>query len=84
MPPDYATLGNGFVAPFIPIPISVVVLAVALLLVWFMLNHTRLSAAPSSPSATTTLQPTMPASAVTGVKVRVYALSGLLACDRRA
>ena len=78
VPPAYATLGNGFVAPFIPIPISVVVLAVALLLVWFMLNHTRLGRAILA-VGNNDVAAYNAGIGVTGVKVRVYALSGLLA-----
>ncbi len=41
VPPAYATLGNGVLSPLLPVPIPVLVLGLVLLLVWFMLGHTR-------------------------------------------
>ena len=41
VPPAYATLGNGVLSPLLPVPIPVLVLGLVLLLVWFMLSHTR-------------------------------------------
>ena len=76
VPRAYAVLGNGLLAGFLPIP--VLVLGAVLLLTWFMLGHTRfgralLAIGNNSAAAYNA------GIGVTGVQVRVYALSGVLA-----
>ena len=41
VPHAYATLGNGVIADVLPVPIPVLVLGVVLLLMWFVIGHTR-------------------------------------------
>ncbi len=41
VPHAYATLGNGVVASVLPVPIPVLVLGIVLLLMWFIIGHTR-------------------------------------------
>jgi ribose/xylose/arabinose/galactoside ABC-type transport system permease subunit len=78
VPHSYSMLGNGVIAPFLPIPIPVVVLAVVLLLTWFMLGHTRFGRAVLAVGNNSAAAYNA-GIAVTSVQVRVYALSGLLA-----
>ena len=78
VPHAYSVLGNGVLAPFLPVPIPVAILGLVLLLTWFMLGHTRfgralLAVGNNSAAAYNA------GIAVTSVQVRVYALSGVLA-----
>ena len=78
VPHSYSVLGNGVLAPFLPIPIPVLVLGVVLLLTWFMLGHTRfgrslLAVGNNSAAAYNA------GISVMSTQVRVYALSGVLA-----
>jgi ribose/xylose/arabinose/galactoside ABC-type transport system permease subunit len=41
VPKSYATLGNGTLSALVPIPIPALVLGIVLLLMWFVVGHTR-------------------------------------------
>jgi len=78
VPSAYNVLGNGLVAPFLPIPIPVVVLGVVLLLTWFMLGHTRFGRAilAIGNNKAAAYNAGIP---VIATQTGVYALSGVLA-----
>lgn len=78
VPHAYSVLGNGVMAPFLPIPIPVVVLGVVLLLIWFMLTHTRFGRAVLA-IGNNQVAAYNAGISVTSTQVCVYALSGMLA-----
>lgn len=78
VPPVFAAFGNGHLAPWLPVPIPVAVLLLVLAACWYMLRHTAfgravLAVGNNAPAAYAAGLP------VTWVRVRVYALSGMLA-----
>jgi len=78
VPHAYSVLGNGLVAPYLPIPFPVVVLGVVLLLTWFMLGHTRFGRALLA-IGNNNAAAYNAGIGVTSTQVRAYALSGVLA-----
>ena len=78
VPHAYSVLGNGLVAPYLPIPFPVVVLGVVLLLTWFMLGHTRFGRALLA-IGNNNAAAYNAGIGVTSTQVRAYALSGMLA-----
>jgi len=78
VPPAYAAFGNGHLFDALPLPTPVLVLAVALALSWYLLRHTRFGRAilAVGNNAAAAYHAGLP---VTWVRIRVYALSGMLA-----
>jgi ribose/xylose/arabinose/galactoside ABC-type transport system permease subunit len=77
VPPAFAALGNGFL-PVVPVPNALAVLLLAVAAAWFVLNHTRFGRAVLA-VGNNDVAAFNAGIGVTGIKVRVYALSGLLA-----
>jgi ribose/xylose/arabinose/galactoside ABC-type transport system permease subunit len=79
VPPAYAAFGNGRIFGWLPLPTPVLVLLVVLALCWFLLRHTRFGrsilAVGNNDAAAYHA-----GLAVKWVRVRVYAISGVLAC----
>ena len=78
VPPAYATLGNGVLSPLLPVPIPVLVLGLVLLLIWFMLSHTRFGRAVLAigNNQVAAYNAGIP---VTATQVGAYTISGVLA-----
>jgi ribose/xylose/arabinose/galactoside ABC-type transport system permease subunit len=79
VPPAYAAFGNGRIFGWLPLPTPVLVLLAVLALCWFLLRHTRFGrsilAVGNNDAAAYHA-----GLAVKWVRVRVYAISGVLAC----
>jgi ribose/xylose/arabinose/galactoside ABC-type transport system permease subunit len=79
VPPAYAAFGNGRIFGWLPLPTPVLVLLAVLALCWFLLRHTRFGrsilAVGNNDAAAYHA-----GLAVRWVRVRVYAISGVLAC----
>ena len=78
VPPGYAAFGNA--GPFgLPLPTPVLVLVALTALCWFTLNHSRFGRAVLAVgnNAVAAYNAGLP---VTSIRIRVYALSGMLAC----
>lgn len=78
VPPAYAAFGNA--GPFgLPVPTPVLVMLAVTALCWFTLNHSRFGRAVLAVgnNAVAAYNAGLP---VTWIRIRVYALSGLLAC----
>jgi ribose/xylose/arabinose/galactoside ABC-type transport system permease subunit len=78
VPNAYATFGNGVIAPWLPLPIPVLTLAIALLLCWFVLGQTVFGRAVLAIGNNATAAYNAGVS-VTSTQVRVYMISGVLA-----
>jgi ribose/xylose/arabinose/galactoside ABC-type transport system permease subunit len=78
VPPSWAAFGNGHLLDALPLPTLVLVLLAALALCRYMLRHTRFGRAilAVGNNAAAAYHAGLP---VTWVRVRVYALSGMLA-----
>lgn len=78
VPSAYATFGNGIVAAWLPLPIPVLALVVAVALCWFMINHTLFGRAVLAigNNATAAYNAGVP---VTRTQILVYVISGVLA-----
>jgi ribose/xylose/arabinose/galactoside ABC-type transport system permease subunit len=76
--PPFAAFGNGHLLDVVPIPTPVVVLLVILTLCWYVLRHTGFGRAVLAigNNASAAYAAGLP---VTWVRIRVYALSGMLA-----
>ena len=79
VPPTYAAFGNGHLFDWLPLPTPVLVLLVVLALCWFLLRHTRFgrSILAVGNNDAAAYHAGLP---VKWVRVRVYAISGVLAC----
>lgn len=78
VPRSYATLGNGILSPWLPVPIPVLLLGMVLLLVWFLLGHTRFGRAILA-IGNNQAAAYNAGIAVTRTQVGAYTLSGVLA-----
>jgi ribose/xylose/arabinose/galactoside ABC-type transport system permease subunit len=78
VPPAYATFGNGVIANWFPVPIPVLVLAMALFLCWFTLGHTVFGRAVLAIGNNAVAAYNAGVSVVS-TQIRVYTLSGVLA-----
>ncbi|WP_284946430.1 ABC transporter permease [Acidisoma cladoniae] len=78
IPSAYATFGNGVIAPWLPIPIPVLVLAFALFLCWFTLGHTVFGRAVLAIGNNAVAAYNAGVSVVS-TQIRVYTISGVLA-----
>ncbi len=77
VPPAYAAFGNGTLAPWLPIPIPVLTLAVVLFLCWFALGHTLFGRAVLAIGNNAVAAYNAGVSVVS-TQIRVYIVSGLL------
>lgn len=79
VPPAYAAFGNGHLLDLLPLPTPVLVLLIALGLCWYLLRHTRFgrSILAVGNNDAAAYHAGLP---VKWVRVRVYAISGVLAC----
>jgi len=77
-PPSYATFGNGVVASWLPLPIPVLMLVIAVLICWFVLTHTLFGRAVLAVgnNASAAYNAGVP---VLTTQVLVYVISGVLA-----
>ncbi len=78
VPASWAAFGNGYLFGVIPVPTPVIALLIVLGLCWYTLRHTAFGRAVLAVgnNATAAFAAGLP---VTWVRVRVYALSGVLA-----
>ena len=83
VPTSYAEFGNGLLASWLPIPIPVVTLAVALLLCWFVLGHTVFGRAVLAVGNNAVAAYNAGVSVVS-TQIRVYMISGVLAALARS
>jgi ribose/xylose/arabinose/galactoside ABC-type transport system permease subunit len=78
VPHAYATFGNGLLAPWLPLPIPVLTLGLALILCWFVLGQTLFGRAVLAIGNNAAAAYNAGVS-VTSTQVRVYMISGVLA-----
>ena len=78
VPRSYATLGNGVLSRALPVPIPVLVLGVVLLLMWYVIGHTRFGRAilAIGNNQQAAYNAGIP---VTATQVGAYTISGVLA-----
>lgn len=79
VPPAYAAFGNANLSALLPVPIPVLVLLLVLGACWYLLSFTRFGRAilAVGNNAAAAYHAGLP---VTWIRIRVYALSGILAC----
>jgi ribose/xylose/arabinose/galactoside ABC-type transport system permease subunit len=79
VPPAYAAFGNGHLFDALPVPTPVLALLIVLALCWYLLRHTRFgrSILAVGNNDAAAYHAGLP---VTWIRVRVYAISGMLAC----
>lgn len=78
LPPAYGAFGNGVISPWLPIPIPVLTLAIALFLCWFTLGHTVFGRAVLAIGNNAVAAYNAGVSVVSS-QIRVYMISGVLA-----